>query len=1324
MVISAPLSAERRMLGGAGQKARFSVVYGNNVLVGEWEQQHQHQQHQERGRVGGSVSGSGSVMGRKGTVMGPGGRRGGPLGRVSMAISASMGFVAGAAASGSPLPPVPKIPAAMVEGGGSGRESLISLHSTVNGPLPEYFSGAGGVEVGDSDNEAAGEAESRVSRSSAVGSMRRTHSVRNRSRSASRPGRIRARMPSTLSRASSRSSQGSSATPRSIKRGSSVRGGAGAGAGASVYASGEDEGTGTGGYGYRESPYMGSTPGTAPFQFDYEVFLSPRAPIQPSIPAPLLPPPPPQTPLPPIPGAEEPRKEGGRRKERKAKPARILLPQEIMAMEARRESRRSEMRMLAKQRETVMKPIMEKGELEENIHDGWVRKRYSHDDNDNDNDDDDDGDGFVTEEDDDSDDSNPEAPPPALSRNTLSVPPPSSSSSSAAALPPPNPALARKGTTRLSRKPVPASRAQVYSIFPTSPRRGSRGQLVYPPPLPPGTRSSNTSLRSPGMAIAVSPAAAVAATTQESPMKSLRRRRTARKSMIASPASKPPGFGFLGDEEHQAGLSFTRIPSFDFDFLPLGVALTPLRTPGADAPAAEGNFAAGTLGVGKKGGLEDAETVVERKIEKEKIAEEKQLTPILHRPRPKKPRPATRGKSAHRESLVHAYYTSSFFDEWEERNDNDEEEGDEEQQEQAAGKPITKIETLDFSNRRSSKYDSEIYALISPSCPSSTSSTSHSTPAMEVVELVDPDALSQVDSITRSSLHSLRESFYEELRMKYSVGTPGLDDSDLDSDEEEFVGGVLHMGTPPLDEDVDGESDEASSLDGSPPLPAPGTPLMPLRIRKASVSGTITVDAPVPAQVGQNMESVVGQREIPVMDIPELDSSPVNSAQSWENPAAARGSNSVSVVREATVRKPVPATSKPLPPPPAPAAIPAEKEISSPSSSWAPPPPTQVATRSASRATINPALESLETSYNPDPNEAFAALNIRTGDPFYSPTSQRPSHPAFPTGTRYTSPPPPRPAPLPPRQANMLPGMPKRRVELPRFTRTVRHSPPSVPPVKETHFFLNVKTPGSKTVYSSSPPLDQPESIPPTTTTTTPAPHSRPRATTHSGTRPQTNPHPPPPVPPIPRNISQGQRPLAPPPALPITLPLNRNSDPIASASGNEHVLSHYTPGTLITVHHPPPEMPRRTMIHRVDPPPPPPPQPPTHKHSVSARYTMKTRLEKALRLGSISISGGGGVMELGMGEYGGNWVDEEERERERERERESQREKEREVAKEKERREREREVVKEREREVKRHTSKPSLGGGWGRLKSGVFGGGGGGGGSGAAAGGQGYRD
>lgn len=67
----------------------------------------------------------------------------------------------------------------------------------------------------------------------------------------------------------------------------------------------------------------------------------------------------------------------------------------------------------------------------------------------------------------------------------------------------------------------------------------------------------------------------------------------------------------------------------------------------------------------------------------------------------------------------------------------------------------------------------------------------------------------------------------------------------------------------------------------------------------------------------------------------------------------------------------------------------------------------------------------------------------------------------------------------------------------------------------------------------------------------------------------------------------------------------------------------------------------------------------------------MKVRLEKAFKIGIDRH----GVVELGQGEFGGNWVEEQEDD-------------------------------VEAKKEVRKHASKPSLGG-WGtRLKSGVFGG------------------
>lgn len=69
----------------------------------------------------------------------------------------------------------------------------------------------------------------------------------------------------------------------------------------------------------------------------------------------------------------------------------------------------------------------------------------------------------------------------------------------------------------------------------------------------------------------------------------------------------------------------------------------------------------------------------------------------------------------------------------------------------------------------------------------------------------------------------------------------------------------------------------------------------------------------------------------------------------------------------------------------------------------------------------------------------------------------------------------------------------------------------------------------------------------------------------------------------------------------------------------------------------------------------------------------MKVRLEKAFKIGTDRH----GVVELGQGEFGGNWVEGQE-------------------------------DGVEAKKEVRKHTSKASFGG-WGtRLKSGVFGGGG----------------
>ena len=1280
VILSAPVVAERRMLGGRGASVRFSTVYGNNVLVGE--RRVGKENGRESPRIGITTRMS-SVLGRMPTV------------------------------KMSPLPPVPKIPAAlgseeilMKGGGGSGgngflavhatshgsaRESLVSLHSTVNGPLPEYFdpvvredAAAAAVLAlkidstslklsphGDlpqetaialiaEDNDAW---EARRPHGPGTG-MRRTHSVR--SRSASRPGKIRARMPNTGSRRSSRSSTHSnkSNTPRSTPR---TMSGASEKPNLSTY-------TGETGYAVpypdtiHTSPYIdGTTSNSAGAPFN--------ALPMPPLPAPLVPPP--QTPLPSVPVV------GNTRKTRKGKPARIMLPQEILAVEARREMRRDEMRMLVEKQETALRPIQEA----ETSTGGEDENR------------------FRTEPDsEDEHQVKSEKSVVLLSGNASPTIPRAAVSDP---LVPAAPLLARKATPHPTRKPVPSTtRGHFYSIFPTSPRRGSRGQLVFPPPALPGTvRRQESGLKSPGMAsnpVPISPPRLPAAKQEVagSPMESVEtsRKNTLRKSTIISPT---PRIGYTNDG---IGSSFAGISSFDFDFLPLGIALTPLRVPVVVTPAGgsvaeisedrsgliiercEGKLVScgGVAVVGA------AEKVSARVVEGEEI-----LTSILNRPRPKKPqsRPVTRGKPTagmgHRGPQVYGFgagVSTTFYNELEDELE----------------------EASPELQKRGSKYDSEIYTLLPPTSSSPARSTSvASTPASVDVELADGLTLFDVASIARSSLPgSLRDSFYEELRLKYSHAASRLS-SDLDS-EEEFVGGVLHMGTPSLDSDR--ESDEGSSFGGSPPLPLPGSPLQPLRVQKMPTMPIEMEETSIGIVKEKNTEAL---RRAPVGESTEL------GPRKIAEPEVPHGQPVATVVGtevQQTLRKPITAptptssASKPLPPTP--------PQTQSHGQSTTHP----LVPRSASRATINPALDNSNSSssYGPDPNEAFTALQMRTGDPFYSPTSKKAHQPAFqvPTYSPLSSIP-PRPAPQAPTQPhqhwqpNMLPGMPKRRVELPMFTRATRHTPAPAPsvPVRETPFFLDVRTPGSKTVYSSSPPLKQEEtptlptrSKTPATSTQTPlgalpvptlpenyrqTTGTRPRATTHPGAPPQIPMHThaytsQPPVPPIPRDTpnpiltTSGPLPPLPPLNYESVMYVNRNSDPISTINGSEHVLSHYTPGSLITV----PNASSPQILHRVDP-----AKTGGHWRSKSsgedtghssnataggtARYTMKVRLEKAFKMGTDRH----GVVELGQGELGGNWV-------------------------------KGHEDGVETKKEVRKHASKPSFGG-WGtRLKSGVFGG------------------
>jgi len=1263
------------MLGGPSASARFSTVYGNNVLVGEKKVV------KEKERESPGIG----IVARMSSV----------LGKIPMVQM-------------SPLPPVPKIPAALGGGGmlmgdgkvnggngflavnalGSARESLVSLHSTVNGPLPEYFDSAAAedkaavavlkidntnlVSQGGLSQEVGPTAEDQVdaweARRAQGTEMRRTHSVR--SRSASRPGKIRARMPRSVSRGSSRSSTLSNKpnTPRSIHR---TMSGASRKSDMSTYSretGQETPQTGT----LRTGPYIGgTTPKSASAPFN--------APPMPLLPAPIAPPP--QTPLPALPVVESTRK-----KSRKAKPARIMLPQEILAMEARRESRRGEMRMLAEKQETVMRPIQE-AETSCSSEGG--------------NDDD----GFRTETD-------SENELHQVKSKKMVMPPRRNASSTiprVAVAGPPAPAaplLSRKATPRPTRKPVPpTTRGHVYSIFPASPRRGSRGQLVFPPPTLPGTiRRQDSGLKSPGMApspVPASPPRAPAAKPEVSGdlMKAIRRRNTSRKSTIVSPTPK------IGNINGGIGSAFAGIPSFDFNFLPLGIALTPLRvpvvvTPGGEIVAEISGDRSSLIIEGCEEKQGRGEVAAMRMAEKESVRavemEGEKENSILNRPRPKKPqsRPVTRGTPTagrgNRGSQVSGFGAGvghTFYNELEEQEASSEEASPELQ-------------------RRRSKYDSEIYTLLPPT--SSPAHSTSSTPSAVEVELADESTHLDVASIARSSLPgSLRDSFYEELRVKYSKVASRLS-SDPDSEEEEFIGGVLHMGTPPLDSG--GESDEGSSFGDSPPLPPPGSPLSPLKPLKIQKVPTM------PMEIEEMGVGVVKREEVAetlrrtlAVEVTGLDSRLAAEVEApqvaavvvMETPVPAV----VPVQRQQTLRKPVPApgASKALPP------IPPQAQPKNPTPPSVP--------RSTSRATINPALDnsSSSSSYGPDPNEAFAALQMRTGDPFYSPTSKKTPQPPFAVLTY--APTPPRPAPQAPSQShqhwqpNMLPGMPKRRVELPRFTRTVRHTPTPAPsvPVRETPFFLDVRTPGSKTVYSASPPLKQEETPPPTRSyspatvkqsTQTPAPPvptlpenyrqtagPRPRATTHSGALPPIPMHayPPPPVPPIPRNtptpILTTSGPLQPPPPrnYDSVMYLNRNSDPISAMNGNEHVLSHYTPGTLITV----PNASSPQILHRVDAP----KAGGGHWRSTSsgedtghgsnataggtARHTMKVRLEKAFKLGMDRH----GVVELGQGEFGGNWVEGQE-------------------------------DSVEPKKELRKHASKASLGG-WGtRLKSGVFGG------------------
>ncbi|KAF8415433.1 hypothetical protein EV426DRAFT_704916 [Tirmania nivea] len=1284
ILLSAPVVAERKMLGGRAAGVRLSMVYGNNVLVEERKSAREKERESP-----------GIVMVTKMDSV---------LGRVSMAQM-------------SPLPPVPKIPAAlagrvmlMTEGkGGEGngllalhttgstRESLVSLHSTVNGPLPEYFDDTAAVAVLKIDNtnlvpqghlsqKVAPTMEDEVgtwaARRPQETEMRRTHAVR--SRSASMPGKIRARMPSTVPRGSSRRSTLSSKshTPRSIHRTMSS-----ASRKSNLSAYGRETSHGTPRTGIiRTSLYIG---GTTPKSASVPFNVPPIPPLQAPIASPLQPPP----------LAVSVVENTRRKKARKAKPARIMLPQEILAIEARRESRRDEMRMLAEKQETVMRPIQEA-----------ETSCSSEKDNDSD--------GFRTETD------SENVLHQVKFENVVAHSRGNASSTilrvAVAASPAPAaPLLARKATPRPTRKPAPStSRGNVYSIFPTSPRRGSRGELVFPPPILPGTvYRQDSGLKPPGMtpsSVPISPPGASAAKPEVpgGPTKPMRRRHTSRKSTIVSPT---PNIGYTNGG---IGSAFAENTGFDFNVLPLGIALTPLKVPVVVTPRGEivaeisgnrsdliigkceekqGHGKVAAMGVTQKESVRVVEGVGE-------VEEEKELISIMNRPRPKKPqgRPATRGRSTagrgHQESQFGASVSATFYN------------GPED--EEAFSEP----------QRRRPKYDSEIYTLLSRT-PSPACSAPRNPSTVEVDLADDPTHLN-VASIARSSLpDSLRDSFYEELRLKYSDVAFRLS-SDLASEEEEFVGGVLHMGTPPLDSD--GESDEGSSLGGSPPLPPPGTPLKPLRIQKGPTmpmaiqkTNKGVAKAKETAETLQRM-SAVGVAELELRRVAESEAPQVATAVVMKAPAPVV----VPVQRQQTLRKPAPVLaattnsgSKTLPP-----TTPQSQNTNLP-----------LFPHSTSRATINPAVDnsSSSSSYGLDPNEAFAALQMRTGDPFYSPTSKKTPQPAFPALT--PNPVPPRPAPQAPTQPpqrwqpNMLPGMPKRRVELPRFTRTIRHTPAPAPtvPVRETPFFLDVRTPGSKTVYSSSPPLKQEEiptllargkfpavmeqssqalpgapPVPALPENYCQTADTRPRAATHSGAPPPIPIHsyPPPPVPPIPRNIpipiptTSGPLPPLPPRNYESVMYLNRNSDPISAMNGNEHVLSHYTPGTLITV----PNASSPKILHRVD----------AHKMgghwrstssgddtgqgsnatvsgtarhttnatvSGTARHTMKVRLEKAFKIGTDRH----GIVELGQGEFGGNFAEGLE----------------------------DNAGVK---KEGRKHASKPSFGG-WGtRLKSGVFGAGG----------------
>ncbi|KAI5792599.1 hypothetical protein DFH27DRAFT_193217 [Peziza echinospora] len=450
-----------------------------------------------------------------------------------------------------------------------------------------------------------------------------------------------------------------------------------------------------------------------------------------------------------------------------------------------------------------------------------------------------------------------------------------------------------------------------------------------------------------------------------------------------------------------------------------------------------------------------------------------------------------------------------------------------------------------------------------------------------------------------TSADLMRASYYEELRRRF---------------DEDFA--VYHgqeetgMRTPPLDADTD----SASSTSGSPPLALP-TPPPPLRIQKK------------PAAAGAAMTPAV----MPVMPVElpaehgvfaiELDSRPMAQA-----PAPGQQTQpALRYTQSATARRPVPS-------------------------------PVVVAPRAHSHSRTQDIVR--QQLYDPDPNEITTALK-GAGDPFYSPTNYR--MPSLP-------PPVPTPSPaLVPVAARLpvaaqQPQPPKKR-ELPLFTRTVRHTAgqkPAVPPVRQTPFFLDVKTPGSSVVYTSSPPLDKRWEAP------SPAPaiprrgvttgggnvgaSSRPRAASHSQAgRSNGSSVPPPPVPPLPRSI---------PPPIPNRplqtnndIVLNRNSEPIANAA--EHVLSHYTPGTLITVqnhdqasnpmHHVSAPAQKHWRTKSSSQPPPPAaigavqanasaPQQQAAAASAAAardRQTMKERLEKA-----FSRIGERGVVEINHGQH------------------------------------------------------------------------------------------